>query len=104
MCYRCGEKFFQDHKCSQKQFKAIIAETKAGLDIDEDEAADDIVELNEKADESREGVETKISLNALIGRRSCSTMCIAGQIRGQHMLILIDSDSIHNFLSTDLIK
>ena len=74
------------------------------MDTDEEEAVDDIVELNEIADEPGEGLATEISLNALIGRQSCSTIRITGQIRGQQVLILIDSGSTHNFLSMGVVK
>ena len=74
------------------------------MDTDEEEAVDDIVELNEIADEPGEGLATEISLNALIGRQSCSTIRITGQIRGQQVLILINSGSTHNFLSMKVVK
>ena len=103
--YRCGEKFFHGYKCTTKQFKAIAV----GLMTNEDSevpvtANTRVADSKQLANELEDMVPTEISLNAFIGRNSCSSLQLAGSIHGKTVLILIDSGSTHNFLSIAIVK
>ena len=93
------------HKCTSKQFKAFVVEQVAEEDLEmqaeeEDETLADVMPANERGDVDP----AEISLNAIIGWISCSTLRLAGSICGRSVLILIDSGSTHSFLFMALVK
>ncbi|KAK4260769.1 hypothetical protein QN277_003844 [Acacia crassicarpa] len=46
----------------------------------------------------------EISIRAILGRTSATTMKVKGELLSKEILILINSDSTHNFISNKLVE
>ncbi|XP_076896345.1 uncharacterized protein LOC143549303 [Bidens hawaiensis] len=84
-CFGCNEKYSSSHKCKNKQLFSI--EVWEGEDTEE---------YSENV--SHDDLDPQISLNAIMGVTSYSTMRVTGSIGTKQLHILIDSGSTHNFL------
>lgn len=88
-CFWCPEKYSPTHNC---KFKHLYV-----LEIGVEE------EVGECSNSSEmEGVDPQISIHALMGVPSFSTMKVIGTIGTRQLQILIDSGSTHNFLNSSL--
>ncbi|KAF3635230.1 putative early nodulin-like protein 1-like [Capsicum annuum] len=81
LCYSCDEQYSATHQCKQLFW----------LELD-DSVDSTIPDVLEDCPE--------ISLHAITGQRHGQTMQLPAIINGQHVLSLIDSGSIHNFISS----
>ncbi|KAJ0099989.1 hypothetical protein Patl1_20488 [Pistacia atlantica] len=79
-CFNCDERFHRGHRCKAKFFLLIMDE------IAEEEASPDEHEL------------AAISLHALFGQQSLSTIRLHGNLLGHHVEVLVNGGSTHNFL------
>ncbi|KAD2393740.1 hypothetical protein E3N88_40717 [Mikania micrantha] len=89
-CFGCSEKYTPTHQCKNKQLFSIEL-----VEEDDEEQQDD-------NDILQSIQEPYISLNAIMGVHSFSTMRVKGSIGTKPLHILIDSGSTHNFLNLDL--
>jgi hypothetical protein len=96
LCYNCDEKWSTNHKC--RTMKLYIMEE---MDLDEDleQVIEEESELTEESEESAE-----ITLCALLGSTSPSTMRVVACINRKKAVVLIDTGSTHNFLDYELAK
>ena len=110
LCYYCDDKWFMEHKC--KAPKIFYMEgfptmgCQSGQDLQLEDVCDELVshlDLQHELDRIPEGV-AEITLYALLGSPSPSTMKVWGRINHQEMVMLIDSGSTHNFLDVALWK
>ncbi|KAL8157506.1 hypothetical protein AgCh_002277 [Apium graveolens] len=96
-CFHCDELFHPGTDCRSKLYKLF------GEELDETE----LLLLHE---EGREGDSlsqehpVEISLNALAGSQSTSTIRHQGTVKGRRVHILIDSGSTHSFVDVNLAK
>ncbi|CAN6198913.1 unnamed protein product [Urochloa humidicola] len=85
LCYNCPEKFSREHikQCSMKgiYFLEVEEDTDASSDSTEEEV--------------------RISLNAITGVQSGSTIQLATVVNGTALAALVDSGSTHSFISED---
>ncbi|XP_022008416.1 uncharacterized protein LOC110907795 [Helianthus annuus] len=93
-CFWCTEKFVPGHVCAKprKQLYIIEADEEEEKSIEEGES--------DKEDETNH----QISIHALTGIPSYSTMRVNGSMGTRQLHILIDSGSTHNFLKERLAK
>lgn len=91
-CFWCDEKYTPTHKC---KFKHLYVLEIHGDDM-EDEDGDTSGELQAM------NLDPQISIHAIMGVNSFSTMRIVGTIGTRQIQILIDSGSTHNFLDSKL--
>ncbi|XP_022031762.1 uncharacterized protein LOC110932814 [Helianthus annuus] len=93
-CFWCTEKFVPGHTCARprKQLYVIEAED------------DEEVVVDEIGTDERDEAEPQISIHALTGIPSYSTMRVRGSMGNRQLHILIDSGSTHNFLNESLAK
>uniref|UniRef100_A0A2N9J200 Integrase catalytic domain-containing protein n=1 Tax=Fagus sylvatica TaxID=28930 RepID=A0A2N9J200_FAGSY len=96
LCYNCDEKWSTNHKC--RTMKLYIME-EVDLDEDLEQVIEEESELTEESEESAE-----ITLCALLGSTSPSTMRVVACINGKKAVVLIDTGSTHNFLDYELAK
>ncbi|MFS7996550.1 putative nucleotidyltransferase, Ribonuclease H [Helianthus anomalus] len=89
-CFWCPEKFTPGHKCPNKQIYVLEV---CGQDEEED---------NDPVAVEQEWIDPQISIHALTGIPSFSTMKIMGTIGTMQLRILVDSGSTHNFLNKKL--
>uniref|UniRef100_A0A2N9HGB9 RNA-directed DNA polymerase n=1 Tax=Fagus sylvatica TaxID=28930 RepID=A0A2N9HGB9_FAGSY len=85
-----------NHKC--RTMKLYIME-EVDLDDDLEQVIEEESELTEESEESAE-----ITLCALLGSTSPSTMRVVACINGKKAVVLIDTGSTHNFLDYELAK
>lgn len=83
-CFFCSEKFVPGHKCKKNQLFNIEVEGECEL-----EAVQDQEELEAP----------HISIHALTGVHSFSTMKVVGSVGSRQLHILIDSGSTHSFIN-----
>lgn len=87
LCFHCDEKYSYGHVCKNKQFNLII--------VEEDEA---VSEEEMEPSEEIEEVQGGISINALMGNRSSTTLKIAGNVGGKKLNLFVDSGSTSSFM------
>ncbi|KAG2690045.1 hypothetical protein I3760_09G168600 [Carya illinoinensis] len=85
LCFNCDENFVPNHRCK----KLFLIE---GIFLNEEELESD-----------RDEEERVTSLYAIMGTTSPQTMRIIGVMKG-HGIIVLDSESSHNFLNTSFIE
>ncbi|KAD7480254.1 hypothetical protein E3N88_03390 [Mikania micrantha] len=89
-CFWCNEKYSPTHNC---KFKHLYILEIHGNDEDEEENNNELQEME---------MDAQISIHALSGVSSFSTMRVIGTIGTRQLQILIDSGSTHNFVDLKL--
>ncbi|KAJ0745438.1 putative nucleotidyltransferase, Ribonuclease H [Helianthus annuus] len=92
-CFYCNEKYVAGHSRVCKGKKQLFL-------VEVDEYLED-EEIMTEEDHSVQG-DPHISLNAIMGIPSFSTMQVVGRIGTKYLYILLDSGSTHNFMSKAL--
>uniref|UniRef100_A0A2N9HXW7 Chromo domain-containing protein n=1 Tax=Fagus sylvatica TaxID=28930 RepID=A0A2N9HXW7_FAGSY len=96
LCYNCDERWSSDHRCKNR--KLYLME-----EVDDEEA--ELVEVEEEEVEAELGDENaEITLCALLGSTSPSTMRVIAIVNGQTTVVLLDTGSTHNFMDETLAK
>jgi hypothetical protein len=95
LCFNCNSKFTPGHKCQGPQLLLLECQP-AEYEIEEEEF--------QISDNMGDQAEPEISLHALTGWTSPQTMRVAATIGSQHVMVLIDSGSTHNFLSEKIAR
>ena len=92
LCYKCGEKWSKDHKCSQQVQLHLVQELWDLLPDDADQAPAPTTPTDE------EQAFLAISLSAVTGTPAPRTVRFSGSIQGHPINILLDSGSSSSFL------
>ncbi|KAK3151411.1 hypothetical protein QOZ80_3AG0245520 [Eleusine coracana subsp. coracana] len=96
LCYKCGDKYIQGHKCAiDAQANAIQVEPAS--EILSDEVLDVIV-----ANAMTEEDEMHLSLNAIAGTASPRTIRVRALVKNQVLIMLLDTGSSHSFVDKSL--
>ena len=96
MCYNCDERWSSNHRCKNR--KSYLMEEM------EDEKAE-LVEIEEEEDKAElKEKKAEITLCALLGSTSSSTMRVIAILNGQKNVILLNTGSTHNFMDETLAK
>ena len=96
LCLNCNDKFTAGHKCTKAQLLIFEGEPQIEEFIYEEATKDD------PTTEPAEIVKPKISVYALTGWAAPQTMRVMARIGPYQIIVLIDSGSTHNFISTKL--
>ncbi|KAH0773531.1 hypothetical protein KY290_010668 [Solanum tuberosum] len=94
LCYRCGDKFTPSHRCKPGSF--------AQLELMQEENHVQGVDDNHNEDITPTDL-GKISFHAILGKESTSTLKLQGTFCGHKVLMLVDSDSTHNFVAEEIV-
>jgi hypothetical protein len=99
LCYSCDAKWSRGHVCDAPKLFLI------------EEVEEDYITVKEIVEKEEEdpgkifiGQEPEMSLNAITKTPNPKTMRMIGMIKGQHVTILIDSGSTHNFVDEQMAK
>jgi hypothetical protein len=96
LCYNCDERWSSDHRCKDR--KLYVME-----EVEDEEA--ELVEIEEEEVEAElEETKAEITLCALLGNTSPSTMRVIAIVNGQTTVVLLDTGSTHNFMDETLAK
>ncbi|WOH00327.1 hypothetical protein DCAR_0519686 [Daucus carota subsp. sativus] len=96
LCYYCDQKYERGHKCKFREPQLFTVEIPGG-DVEENWESDgDCTE--EVEDCVIKDSDPCISVSALTGSQTFSTMRVRGLVQNKPLHILIDSGSTHNFL------
>uniref|UniRef100_A0A2N9GEU1 Integrase catalytic domain-containing protein n=1 Tax=Fagus sylvatica TaxID=28930 RepID=A0A2N9GEU1_FAGSY len=96
LCYNYDERWSSDHKCKDR--KLYVME-----EVEDEEA--ELVEIEEEEVEAElEEAKAEITLCALLGSTSPSTMRVITIVNGQTTVVLLDTGSTHNFMDETLAK
>ncbi|KAL4560839.1 hypothetical protein LXL04_032994 [Taraxacum kok-saghyz] len=88
-CFKCGKKYGPGHRCKTGTLKLLEAE--------EEPTEQSFPEIDHNSEENTEVAE--ISLHAIIGKPLPTTMKVQCMLNSTEVLVLIDGDSTHNFIS-----
>ncbi|XP_075674861.1 uncharacterized protein LOC142644061 [Castanea sativa] len=108
LCYNCDEKWGPGHKCKYAMLFLLdcvefMLEVNLGVHITELEEGNGISVFVHTLHCQENNVEDAgITLYALSGTLTSSTMRVMGKVRHKSLVILIDSSSTHNFVDTSL--
>jgi hypothetical protein len=95
LCFNCNERFTTGHKCQRMQLLLLEGPTHInGITYEEVSEEADVEEV------IRENIEPEITLHALIGWSAPKTMHVDAKVGLFEIVVLIDSGSTHNFMST----
>uniref|UniRef100_A0A2N9GT95 Ty3 transposon capsid-like protein domain-containing protein n=1 Tax=Fagus sylvatica TaxID=28930 RepID=A0A2N9GT95_FAGSY len=96
LCYNCDERWSSDHRCKDRKLYLIE-------EVEDEEA--ELVEIREEEVEAElEEAKAEITLCALLGSTSPSTMRVIAIVNGQTTVVLLDTGSTHNFMDGTLAK
>jgi hypothetical protein len=96
LCYNCDERWSLDHRCKNR--KLYLME-----EVEDEEA--ELIEIEEEEVEAKlEDKKAEITLCALLGSTSPSTMRVITILNGQKTVVLLDTGSTHNFMDDTLAK
>jgi hypothetical protein len=101
LCYNCDEKFQSGHRCNRPRLFLL-----EGVELGESEEirVEEVLQKEEPECETQEVELLGISLYALAGAPAPRTMRLMGRIKGQPLVILIDTGSTHSFVDQNLAK
>ena len=97
LCFSCNKKFTVRHKCSKAQL--LILESEGNID---ENPYGESKEATQHMNEQEESVDPEITLYALTGWHAPQPMRVMAKIEPYEIVVLIDSDSTHNFINTQL--
>lgn len=94
LCFNCDEKFTRGHRCSSRIF-LLIADPE-----EEDETPCSVPNVGPNIQDppALDLTQAQISLYALSGHLAPETLHLLGRVLQQHVVILIDEGSTHNFV------
>ena len=95
LCYRCGDKFAPGHRCKSTFSNMECSGDNNDWVVDEAPCPDIATEDTSMAE---------ISFHQISSQSSTSTMKLQGTLQDRKILILVDSGSTHNFISSQLVK
>lgn len=99
LCFHCDDKYHPGKECKARLY-AMWGEDEGS---DSEEEGEVVKGMEEMAFEEKCGP-GEISLNAIVGNQTPSTIRLQGTVKKQKVSILIDSGSTHSFVDTKLVK
>ena len=99
-CFKCGEKYSPTHKCPAQVQLHVLEELLEALQITN--SSENVPDSDDSDDDDGKEHVMKLSVHALEGTTSRTSMRLNGLIANQNVLILIDSGSSSNFISQQL--
>lgn len=93
LCYRCDAKWAVGHRCKKKELSVMF--------IAEDEGETEGEDSDIPASPTEE-ILTEVSLNSVVGISNPKTMKLKGLIGHREVIVMIDPNSTHNFISLDV--
>ncbi|XP_061358034.1 uncharacterized protein LOC133302292 [Gastrolobium bilobum] len=96
LCYYCDDKFHRNHVCKGKMFLLLIQEN-------EEEEKDEVIEATNETIGGEDDI-PGISLHAMDGQYSSSTLRLKGLINKHSVQVLVDEGSTHNFVQERIVK
>nr|GMC58099.1 Transposon Ty3-I Gag-Pol polyprotein [Ipomoea batatas] len=97
LCFRCDQKYFPGHRCKER-FLLLI-----GDEDDETVEGDPVVVEDYHTDEEVISGDVSV-LNTMTGPGSPRSLRLTSNIKGSSCLVLIDSESTHNFINPAIVK
>lgn len=97
LCFNCDELFTQGHRCKFKQLYLITGDDEWEEEVNDEAVSTEPVDMIDHQTET----EMAISIHALNGNTSETTLRIKASVQGKQIIILIDTGSTHNFLNSD---
>ena len=101
LCFRCDERFAPGHRCKKKSLQVLWV-------MDEEEKTEESFPTWDPASTGEELADDPVSatlcVSSLVEFCSPHSMKVHGKIMFCEVVILIDSDASHNFISDDLVS
>jgi hypothetical protein len=98
LCYNCDDKYFPGHKCKEQNIFMAISGDISKEDVETPLVSESPETTDITPPSNPPEVEPVISLNALMGFSTPQTLKIIGYIKHWKFIILVDSESTHNFI------
>ena len=101
----CGVRYTRDHRCMKSQLYQLLLDESDSKLLESDEFSNCVETVEElPGDETWANTPPTISLHALLGLEDSQTMRLKGRIKQLSMMLLVDSESTHNFIDQSIVK
>lgn len=98
-CFHCDDPYHPGQNCKAKLYALLGGEQEGEVSLEVTKLVDDMEQLLSKPE-----ILGEISLNALSGNRTNSTLRLQGNINGKRVNLLINSGSTHSFVDAKRVK
>lgn len=95
LCFCCNERYSPGHRCKPASLTLMELE-------DSENPTKEVA--GEAEIENPEAEITEVTFHAILGSFTCTTMKLKGSLGQTEVIILMDSGSTHNFISTQLVE
>ncbi|KAA0040168.1 ty3-gypsy retrotransposon protein [Cucumis melo var. makuwa] len=107
LCFKCDEKYHFGHKCKELEVREmrmfVLHENNEEEEIIEEECAPP-KELNMFEVEGEVNAVVELSISSVVGLTNPGTMKVRGKLKGEEIIVLIDCEATHNFISEKLVR
>lgn len=98
ICFRCDKRFSPGHKCKVNKLKTI---TLIEEEYKEDSIDEEIEVIKIKKVETNK---IELASELVVGITTPKTMNLLGEIKGDKVVMLVDSETTHNFIVKELLE
>ncbi|KAG7944170.1 hypothetical protein I3843_15G085600 [Carya illinoinensis] len=96
LCFKCGDKWSKEHSCKSGKVYVMIEE-------EEHEESSSHESEPEETEHSEEEEDVELSLNAMSGVQTPTSMRVMAWIGKFEVTMLVDSGSTHNFINASIV-
>ncbi|GKC55290.1 ty3-gypsy retrotransposon protein, partial [Tanacetum coccineum] len=97
LCFKCDQKFGPGHICASRSLQVLL------VDEEEEYEEEDGEELKMATDHVHLDM-VEVSLNSVMGFTPNRTMKLHGKIGDREVVVLIDYEATHNFISSKIVE
>lgn len=99
MCFKCDERFSPGHICKSRLYQTMVLR-----EVESDQETEEAELEKVEEEQKEEDTPMELSMNSIVGINGNDTMKVRGKLKGNEVVILIDSRATDNFISSDIVQ